>query len=135
MATLYFPIINQNDKYVANGKIEALDPVSTNFIDVYTYNATDDSYTIATNPIYLNGEGRSEQTYFVKQLAYLRLYKYLGNFSDPRTDDESANWQFVRDWFNSIEINTSTGSNLDVYGLYGLMDADVSLGTINVVGY
>ena len=135
MATLYFPIINQNDKFVANGKIEVLDPVSTNFIEVYTYNATDDSYTIATNPIYLNGEGRSEQTYFVKQLAYLRLYKYLGNFSDPRTDDESANWQFVRDWFNSIEINTSTGSNLDVYGLYGLMDADTSLGTVDVVGY
>ena len=135
MATLYFPIINQNDEFVAKGKIEVLDPVSTNFIDVYTYNATDDSYTIATNPIYLNGEGRSEQTYFVKQLAYLRLYKYLGNFSDPRTDDESANWQFVRDWFNSIELNTSTGSNLDVYGLYGLMDADTSLGTVDVVGY
>ena len=135
MATLYFPIIKQNDVFVAKGKIEVLDPVSTNFIEVYTYNATDDSYTIATNPIYLNGEGRSEHTYFVKQLAYLRLYKYLGNFSDPRTDDESANWQFVRDWFNSIEINTSTGSNLDVYGLYGLMDADTSLGTVDVVGY
>lgn len=135
MATLYFPIINQNDTFVAKGKIEVLDPVSTNFIDVYTYNATDDSYTIVNNPIYLNGEGRSEQTYFVKQLAYLRLYKYLGDFSDPRTDDESANWQFVRDWFNSIELNTSTGSNLDVYGLYGLMDADTSLGTVDVVGY
>ena len=135
MATLYFPIVNQNDKFVANGKIEVLDPVSTNFIDVYTYNATDDSYTVVNNPIYLNGEGRSEHTYFVKQLAYLRLYKYLGNFSDPRTDDESANWQFLRDWFNSIELNTSTGSNLDVYGLYGLMDADTSLGTVDVVGY
>lgn len=135
MASLYFPIINQNDTFVANGKLEALDPVSTNFIDVYTYNSTDDSYTISPNPIYLNGEGRSEHTYFVKQLAYLRLYKYLGDFSDPRTDDESANWQFVRDWFNSIELNTSTGSNLDVYGLYGLMDADTSLGTVDVVGY
>ena len=135
MATLYFPIINQNDTFVAKGKIEVLDPVSTNFIDVYTYNATDDSYTVVNNPIYLNGEGRSEHTYFVKQLAYLRLYKYLGDFSDPRTDDESANWQFVRDWFNSIELNTSTGSNLDVYGLYGLMDADTSLGTVDVVGY
>lgn len=135
MATLYFPIINQSEVFVANGKIEVLDPVSTNFVDIYTYNATDDSYTVVNNPIYLNGEGRSEQTYFVKQLAYLRLYKYLGDFSDPRTDDESANWQFVRDWFNSIELNTSNGSNLDVYGLYGLMDADTSLGTVDVVGY
>ena len=135
MASLYFPIVNQNDTFVANGKIDVLDPVSTNHIDVYTYNATDDSYTIVNNPIYLNGEGRSEHTYFVKQLAYLRLYKYLGDFSDPRTDDESANWQFVRDWFNSIELESSAGSNLDVYGLYGLMDADISLGTVDVVGY
>ena len=135
MATLYFPIVNQNDSFVANGKIEVLDPVSTNLIDVYTYNATDDSYTISPNPIYLNVQSRPEHTYFVKQLAYLRLYKYLGNFSDPRTDDESANWQFVRDWFNSIELESSTGSNLDVYGLYGLMDADVSLGSVDVVGY
>ena len=135
MATLYYPIIKQSDVFVAGGKIEVLDPVSTNFIDVYTYNAEDDSYTVTTNPIYLNGEGRSEHTYFVKQLAYLRLYKYLGSFSDPRTDDESANWQFVRDWFNSLELKASTGSNLDVYGLYGLMDADVSLGTVDVVGY
>lgn len=135
MATVYFPVVKQDDVFTANGKIEVLDPVSTNFIDVYTYNAEDDSYTVATNPIYLNGEGRSEHTYFVKQLAYLRLYNYLGNFSDPRTDDESANWQFVRDWFNSIELKASTGSNLDVYGLYGLMNADVSLGTVDVVGY
>ena len=135
MATLYYPIIKQSDVFVAGGKIEVLDPVSTNFIDVYTYNAEDDSYTVTTNPIYLNGEGRSEHTYFVKQLAYLRLYKYLGSFSDPRTDDESANWQFVRDWFNSLELKASTGSNLDVYGLYGLMDADMSLGTVDVVGY
>lgn len=135
MATMYYPIINQNDVFVAGGKIEVLDPVSTDYIDVYTYDASDDSYTVATNPIYLNGEGRSEHTYFVTQLAYLRLYKYLGNFSDPRTDDDSANWSFVRDWFNSIEMESSTGNNLDVYGLYGLMDADTSLGTIDVVGY
>lgn len=135
MATLYYPIIKQSDVFVAGGKIEVLDPVSTNFIKVYTYNAEDDSYTVVNNPIYLNGEGRSKHTYFVKQLAYLRLYNYLGNFSDPRTDDDSADWQFVRDWFNSIELESSTGSNLDVYGLYGLMNADVSLGTVDVVGY
>ena len=135
MVTLYYPIIKQNDVFVACGKIEVLDPVSTNFIDVYVYNATNDTYTVVNNPIYLNGEGRSEQTYFVKQLAYLRLYKYLGNFSDPRTDDESADWQFVRDWYNSIELDTGSGDNLDVFGLYGLQDADTSLGTVDVVGY
>ena len=135
MVSLYYPIIKQNDLFVPGGKIEVLDPVSTNYIDVYVYNAVNDTYTVVNNPIYVNGEGRSEQTYFVKQLAYLRLYKYLGDFSDPRTDDESANWSFVRDWYNSIDMETGTGENLDVFGLYGLQDADTSLGTVDVVGY
>lgn len=128
-------ILDNNGNIIPGAKISVFDPVSNTPVNIYTYNATDDSYTIAPNPIYLNVQSRPEHTYFVKQLAYLRLYKYLGDFSDPRTDDESANWQFVRDWFNSIELNTSTGSNLDVYGLYGLMDADISLGTVDVVGY
>ena len=139
---MYIPILTQADLILDNNgniipgaKISVFDPVSNTPVNIYTYNATDDSYTIAPNPIYLNVQSRPEHTYFVKQLSYLRLYKYLGDFSDPRTDDESANWQFVRDWFNSIELNTSTGSNLDVYGLYGLMDADTSLGTVDVVGY
>lgn len=135
MVSLYYPIIKQNDVFVPGGKIEVLDPVSTNYIDVYVYNAVNDTYTVVNNPIYVNGEGRSEHTYFVKQLAYLRLYKYLGNFSDPRTDDDSANWSFVRDWYNSIDLDTGTGENLDVYGLYGLQDADTSLGSVDVVGY
>ena len=43
MVTLYYPIIKQNDVFVAGGKIEVLDPVSTNYIDVYVYNATNDT--------------------------------------------------------------------------------------------
>ena len=43
--------------------------------------------------------------------------------------------QFVRDWYNSIELDTGSGDNLDVFGLYGLQDADTSLGTVDVVGY
>lgn len=136
MVQVYFPILKQEDVIGRPGsKVEILDPVSTNYIDVYCYNSVNDTYTIVENPIYLDNEGRPSQTYFVKQLAYLRLYDYLGDFTDPRTDDDSNNWSFVRDWFNSIDLDTGVGENLDVYGLYGLMDADVSLGTVDVVGY
>ena len=137
MATqIYFPVLKQSNVYgKAGGKIEILDPVSTNYIDVYVYNATNDTYTVVNNPIYLDAEGRSTQTYFVKQLAYFRLYNYLGDFSDPRTDDDSNNWSFVRDWYNSIDVEFGTGDNLDVYGLYGLMDADPALKSVDVVGY
>ena len=33
MATVYFPVVKQDDVFTANGKIEVLDPVSTNLID------------------------------------------------------------------------------------------------------
>ena len=136
MVQVYFPILKQDDVIGrAGGKVEILDPVSTNYIDVFCYNSINDTYTIVENPIYLDNDGRPSQTYFVKQLAYLRLYDYLGDFTDPRTDDDSNNWSFVRDWYNSLDIDTGTGENLDVYGLYGLMDADVSLGSVDVVGY
>lgn len=136
MVQVYFPILKQEDVIGRPGsKVEILDPVSTNYIDVYCYNSVNDTYTIVENPIYLDNDGRPSQTYFVKQLAYLRLYDYLGDFTDPRTDDDSNNWSFVRDWYNSIDLDTGTGENLDVYGLYGLMDADVSLGSVDVVGY
>lgn len=136
MVQVYFPVLKQDDVIGrAGGKVEILDPVSTNYIDVYCYNSINDTYTIVENPIYLDNDGRPSQTYFVKQLAYLRLYDYLGDFTDPRTDDDSNNWSFVRDWYNSIDLDTGTGENLDVYGLYGLMDADVALGSVDVVGY
>lgn len=136
MVQVYFPILKQEDAIGRPGsKVEILDPVSTNYIDVYCYNSVNDTYTIVENPIYLDNDGRPSQTYFVKQFAYLRLYDYLGDFTDPRTDDDSNNWSFVRDWYNSIDLDTGTGENLDVYGLYGLMDADVSLGSVDVVGY
>jgi len=134
-SVVYFPVLKQSDKYIPGGKIDILDPVSTNPIDVFVYNATTDTYVVSTNPVYLTGEGRPAQTYFVKQLAYLRLYEYLGDFSDPRIDDDTENWHFVREWFNSLDLDKGTSENLDVYGLYGLMDADVSLGSVDVIGY
>ena len=55
MVQVYFPILKQEDVIGrAGGKVEVLDPVSTNYIDVYCYNSVNDTYTIVENPIYLD---------------------------------------------------------------------------------
>lgn len=50
-SVVYFPVLKQSDKYIPGGKIDILDPVSTNPIDVFVYNATTDTYVVSTNPI------------------------------------------------------------------------------------
>ena len=62
-SVVYFPVLKQSDKYIPGGKIDILDPVSTNPIDVFVYNATTDTYVISTNPVYLTGDGRPSQLY------------------------------------------------------------------------
>ena len=127
-------VLDNNRKALCSGKIEILDPISNNFVDVYTYNPTTEEYTIATNPIYLNNQGRPQYSYFVKQLAYLRIYKYIGNLGDPMSDYDSINWEFVRDCFNGIEFNSEEEKET-VYGIIDLKNANVSLGVIDVIGY
>lgn len=140
---MYYPIVSQKDifvdnqkKVIANGKIEFFDPVSLNRIDTFTYNEeADDGFVIAENPIYLNGYGRPQQTYFTKQLTFCRLYKYIGNFSDPRLDDDTNNWGFVREWLgNTVDENISKSTQ--VFTIDNIKDIDPNAnGYVYVVGY
>lgn len=135
------PIINQNDlfldenrKLMSGGKIDIYDPISNNRVNVYVYNGTNDSYTLATNPIYLNGQSRAEHTYFVESLVLCRLYRYLGQLSDPRLDDDTTDWKFVREWeagFNQDEVKNDTV----IYGIESLATANTELKSVNVIGY
>ena len=77
------PIINEQDLFLdinmqplVNGKVEVLDPISNNYLNIYTY--TDAEYTIATNPLRLDIEGRASHTYFSNSLSYVRVYAYKG---------------------------------------------------------
>lgn len=140
---MYYPIVSQKDifvdnqkKVIANGKIEFFDPVSLNRIDVFTYNEeADNGFVIAENPIYLNGYGRPQHTYFTKQLTFCRLYKYIGNFSDPRLDDDTNNWGFVREWYgNTVDENLDRSTQ--VVTIANLKDIDPTAnGYVYVVGY
>lgn len=140
---MYYPIVSQKDlfvdnqkKVIANGKIEFFDPVSLNRIDTFTYNEeADNSFVIAENPIYLNGYGRPQQTYFTKQLTFCRLYKYIGNFSDPRLDDDTNNWGFVREWFGNT-VDENLDNSTQVFTVMNLKDIDPEAnGYVYVVGY
>ena len=98
---MFIPFISQKDRILDNNgqiipgaKIEVFDPDSNNHIDIFTYDGSNDRYIIAPNPVYLNGNSSPEHTYYAKQLVLCRLYKYIGAFSDPRVDDDTANWLF-----------------------------------------
>ena len=137
----YIPFISQDDlvldnqqKRLVGGKIEVLDPISNNPVDIFVYDGSNDNYIVSTNPIYLDVNSRPEHTYFSTQLVLCRLYKYIGNFSDPMIDDDTNNWQFVREWNGSFHENDQKNDTI-VYGFSSIQDANPDLGTITVVGY
>lgn len=137
----YIPFISQDDlvldnqqKRLVGGKIEVLDPISNNPVDIFIYDGSNDNYIVATNPIYLDVNSRPEHTYFSTQLVLCRLYKYIGNFSDPMVDDDTNNWEFVREWNGSFHENEQKNDTI-VYGFSSIQNANPDLGSITVVGY
>ena len=127
-------ILDNNRQIIPGAKIEVYDPISNNYVDIYTYDGSNEKYTIAPNPVYLNGQSRPEHTYFAKQIVLCRLYKYIGNFSDPRVDDDTQNWLFIREWNGAFTEDTVKNDTI-VFGLDGLKSANTELGSVTVVGY
>ena len=138
---MYIPFLSQEDiildnngKIIPGAKIEVFDPVSNTPVNIYTYDGSNELYTIAPNPVYLNGESRPEHTYFCDRLVLCRLYKYIGNFSDPRVDDDTNNWLFIREWNGAFTEDTVKNDTI-IYGMESLTDANTDLGSVTVVGY
>lgn len=140
------PIISQHDlfldetgKKLVGGRIFLLDPDSTNPIDTFTYNADSDSYVVAENPIYINAMSRSPNTYFTNQLTLVRIYQYIGDFDDPRQDDNDSNFRFVREYYAGESVEETVGSaGIVVHGLTELMNVEPpeeGSMSITVVGY
>lgn len=128
------PIVNQNDLFVDNneqplvhGRLDFLDPVSNNLINVYSY--TDDEYTILTNPVILDIYGRAEQSVFSDSLTYCRLYAYKGLDEHNRPI-----YEFVRDWYAGHDAQSAISDT--VYGIEALRDLDPEYNkNVMVVGY
>ena len=138
---MYIPLLSQEDLILDNNrqiipgaKIEVFDPVSNTPVNIYTYDGSNELYTIAPNPVYLNGESRPEHTYFCDRLVLCRLYKYIGNFSDPRVDDDTNNWLYVREW-NGAYTEDTVKNDTVLYGIESLTEANTGLGSVTVVGY
>ena len=127
-------ILDNNRQIIPGGKISVFDPVSNNPVDIYTHDGSNEQYTIAPNPIYLNIQSRPEHTYFCDRLVLCRLYKYIGNFSDPRVDDDTNNWLFLREWNGSFTEDVVKNDTI-IYGIESLTEANTGLGSVTVVGY
>ncbi len=128
------PIINQEELFLdlnqcalVNGKVDILDPISNNPLDVWTY--TDAEYTAASNPVRLSIEGRAEQTIFSDRLSYIRVYKYLG------LDEHNKEiFEFVRDYL--VGFDEQSESREYIVGIEALKDLDPSMNSaVNVIGY
>lgn len=128
------PVINQNERFLdlneqplVNGKVEVLDPVSNNFLTIWSY--SDDEYTVMTNPARLDIEGRLTQTIFCDRIVYVRVYKYLG-----RDEYNHEMFEFVRDFYTGENENSE--SREYVVGIEDLKDLDPSVNSsVNVLGY
>ena len=128
------PVINQNERFLdlneqplVNGKVEILDPVSNNFLTIWSY--TDDEYTVMTNPARLDIEGRVTQTIFCDRIVYVRVYKYLG-----RDENNHEIFEFIRDFYAGENENSE--SREYVVGIEDLKDLDPSVNSsVNVLGY
>ena len=128
------PIVNQNDLFVDNneqplvhGRLDFLDPVSNNLINVYSY--TDDEYTILTNPVILDIYGRAEQSVFSDRLTYCRLYAYKG-----LDEHNQPIYEFVREWYAGHGAQSAISDT--VYGIEALRDLDPEYNkNVMVVGY
>ena len=128
------PVINQstlfediNRKALVHGKLEILDPVSNNFLTIWSY--TDDQYTVMANPVILDIEGRVPQTIFCDRIVYVRVYAFKGN--DERNQPI---YEFVRDFYAGENENSE--SREYVVGIEALKDLDPSVNSsVNVLGY
>ena len=127
-------ILDNDQKIIPGAKIEVFDPVSNNHVNIYTYDSANDQYVIAQNPVYLDNLSRAQNSYFSDRLVLCMLYKYRGDFADPLTDDDTENWEYVRNWLGSFSSKSLEDAEL-VIGLSGLKTADPDRGTVTVVGY
>ena len=125
---MYIPFLNQSDLILDNnrqiipgGKIEVFDPVSNTPVDIFTYDGSN-----------LNLQSRPEYTYFCDRLVLCRLYKYIGNFSDPRVDDDTNNWMFIREWNGAFNESSAINDTI-IYGIESLAEANTDLGSVTAV--
>lgn len=128
-------LVRDNEgRLIPGAKVCVYDPTSNNFVDIYTYDSVNDTYTVSQNPIYLSNESRPQHSYFADRLVLNVLYKYVGNFADPMSDDDTENWRFVRNWLGAFSTTEALG-NGTLHGLSELQDADPDAGNVYVVGY
>ena len=128
------PVINQstlfediNRNALVQGKLEILDPVSNNPLTIWSY--TDDEYTVMTNPVILDIEGRVPQTVFCDRIVYVRVYAFKGY-----NEHNQPIYEFIRDFYAGENENSE--SREYVVGIEALKDLDPSVNSsVNVLGY
>lgn len=115
------------------GRVEFRDPVTTNLLDLYTFNK-DGEYVITQNPQYTDVYGMISNCFTLNHLTLVCQYSYVGNMSDMSVDDDPNHWVHEYDFYVSFNVEKEEDKTV-VKGITNLRNTDTSLGIINVVGY
>lgn len=127
------PIFSSTGKAVY-GRFYVFQKDTNQTATIYTYDSNN-SLIEAQNPVYTDNYGFPEYDVVLDDQIYsIVVEEYLGNYDDPKTDDRSEMWHVCNSYYEGF-VNSGDSLNSTVYSISSLTDADISLGSIDVIGY
>lgn len=131
-------ILNNNqilssDGKPVHGRFYVFQKDTNQVADVFTYDSNN-SLVSGQNPIYTDIHGFPEYEVILEDRIYsIVVERYLGNYADPKTDDRPEMWETCNSYYFGVQVDQTESST--IYSVNSLPEADVSLGTIDVIGY
>ena len=116
------------------GRISFFQKDTDQLDEIFVYDEND-QLVPCENPVYTDINGFLEYDVILENKIYtVHQEKYLGDYSDPKTDTRPQMWADDRTYYTGLEISNGSQDSV-VYGYESIADADTSLGSITVVGY
>lgn len=126
------PILSLDGKPV-HGRFFVYQKDTNQTADVFTYDSNR-SLVSGQNPIYTDIHGFPEYEVILEDQIYsVVVERYLGDYSDPKTDDRPEMWSVCNSYYLGAQIDTIESGT--IYSVNSLPDVDVEIGTVNVIGY
>ena len=126
------PILSLDGKPV-HGRFFVYQKDTNQVAEVLTYDSNR-SLVSGQNPIYTDIYGFPEYEVILEDQIYsVVVERYLGDYSDPKTDDRPEMWSVCNSYYLGAQIDTVESGT--IYSVSSLPDVDVEIGTVNVIGY
>ena len=124
------PILSLDGKPV-HGRFFVYQKDTNQVAEVLTYDSNR-SLVSGQNPIYTDIYGFPEYEVILEDQIYsVVVERYLGDYSDPKTDDRPEMWSVCNSYYLGAQIDTVESGT--IYSVSSLPDVDVEIGTVNVI--